>query len=253
MAPAVPPTAAPTGPPTTAPATAMPAAPVTAPFPSANARAGSAMVAHARIIPSFVMSPSQNFMPLLNGQGRQRFPRAGAETDDFWRSFDRKLAFRGLAPLLARPQTSRRLRGSREFALVLTARDRRFTIGPMKSGPRKFELTADVLLRAYSIGVFPMAESREASELFWVEPQQRGVFPLDGLIVSKSLAKTVRSDRLSHCRRSRLSRGDARLRRAGLDLDQRRDPSPVLRSARAGHAHSVGSTRRARWSADSMA
>ena len=65
----------------------------------------------------------------------------------------------------------------------------------MKSGPRKFELTADVLLRAYSIGVFPMAESREASELFWVEPQQRGVFPLDGLIVSKSLAKTVRSDR----------------------------------------------------------
>jgi leucyl/phenylalanyl-tRNA--protein transferase len=65
----------------------------------------------------------------------------------------------------------------------------------MKSGPRKFELTADILLRAYSIGVFPMAESREATELFWVEPRERGVFPLDGLLVSKSLAKTVRSDR----------------------------------------------------------
>ncbi|HVP98161.1 MAG TPA: leucyl/phenylalanyl-tRNA--protein transferase, partial [Roseiarcus sp.] len=65
----------------------------------------------------------------------------------------------------------------------------------MKTGPRKFELTADILLRAYSIGVFPMAESREASELFWVEPHERGVFPLDGLIVSRSLAKTVRSDR----------------------------------------------------------
>jgi len=65
----------------------------------------------------------------------------------------------------------------------------------MKSGPRKFELTADILLRAYSIGVFPMAESREATELFWVEPRERGVFPLDGLVVSKSLAKTVRSDR----------------------------------------------------------
>ncbi|MGO9421071.1 leucyl/phenylalanyl-tRNA--protein transferase [Roseiarcus sp.] len=65
----------------------------------------------------------------------------------------------------------------------------------MKSGPRKFELTADILLRAYSIGVFPMAESRNATELFWVEPHERGVFPLDGLVVSKSLAKTVRSDR----------------------------------------------------------
>ncbi len=65
----------------------------------------------------------------------------------------------------------------------------------MKSSPRKFELTADILLRAYSIGVFPMAESREAKELFWVEPHERGVFPLDGLIVSRSLAKSVRSDR----------------------------------------------------------
>ena len=62
----------------------------------------------------------------------------------------------------------------------------------MKPGPRKFELTADILLRAYSIGVFPMAESREAAEIFWVEPQERGVFPLDGLAVSRSLAKTVR-------------------------------------------------------------
>src|SRR5271166_7118433 len=65
----------------------------------------------------------------------------------------------------------------------------------MKSSPRKFELTADILLRAYSIGVFPMAESRDAKELFWVEPHERGIFPLDGLIVSRSLAKTVRSDR----------------------------------------------------------
>ena len=65
----------------------------------------------------------------------------------------------------------------------------------MKSAPRKFELTADILLRAYSIGVFPMAESREAKEVFWVEPNERGILPLDGLIVSRSLAKTVRSDR----------------------------------------------------------
>ena len=65
----------------------------------------------------------------------------------------------------------------------------------MKTAPRKFELTADILLRAYSIGVFPMAESRDAKELFWVEPHERGIFPLDGLVVSRSLAKTVRADR----------------------------------------------------------
>ena len=40
-----------------------------------------------------------------------------------------------------------------------------------------------------------MAESRDAKELFWVEPHERGVFPLDGLIVSRRLAKTVRSER----------------------------------------------------------
>jgi leucyl/phenylalanyl-tRNA--protein transferase len=65
----------------------------------------------------------------------------------------------------------------------------------MKTAPRKFELTADILLRAYSIGVFPMAESRNAKELFWVEPHERGIFPLDGLIVSRRLARMVRSDR----------------------------------------------------------
>ena len=64
------------------------------------------------------------------------------------------------------------------------------------SRPRpKFEITPDVLLRAYSIGLFPMAESRDAEALFWVEPEARGVFPLDGLIVSRSLAKTTRADR----------------------------------------------------------
>ena len=58
-----------------------------------------------------------------------------------------------------------------------------------------FEITPDILLRAYSIGLFPMAESADASALFWVDPKERGVFPLDRLIVSRSLAKTLRSDR----------------------------------------------------------
>ena len=57
------------------------------------------------------------------------------------------------------------------------------------------EITPQVLLRAYSIGMFPMAEDAADPTLFWVDPEMRGVFPLDGLIVSKSLAKVVRSDR----------------------------------------------------------
>lgn len=65
----------------------------------------------------------------------------------------------------------------------------------MSRPARTVPLTADLLLRAYSIGVFPMAESRDSPSLFWVEPNERGIFPLDGLIVSRSLAKTVRSDR----------------------------------------------------------
>ena len=64
------------------------------------------------------------------------------------------------------------------------------------SRPRDpFEINAEILLRAYSIGLFPMAESATDDNLFWVDPDVRGIFPLDGLIVSRSLAKTVRSDR----------------------------------------------------------
>jgi leucyl/phenylalanyl-tRNA---protein transferase len=63
------------------------------------------------------------------------------------------------------------------------------------SRPRdQFEITTDILLRAYSIGLFPMAESAADDNLFWVDPEARGIFPLDSLVVSKSLVKTVRSD-----------------------------------------------------------
>lgn len=57
------------------------------------------------------------------------------------------------------------------------------------------ELDPELLLRAYANGLFPMAESADNPELFWVQPRVRGVIPLDGLIVSRSLAKVVRSDR----------------------------------------------------------
>ncbi|MEV4606684.1 leucyl/phenylalanyl-tRNA--protein transferase [Neorhizobium sp. LMR1-1-1.1] len=53
-------------------------------------------------------------------------------------------------------------------------------------------ITPDVLLRAYSIGLFPMAESADDPEIFWVEPEMRGIIPLYDFHISKSLAKTVR-------------------------------------------------------------
>jgi len=53
-------------------------------------------------------------------------------------------------------------------------------------------LTPDVLLRAYAIGVFPMAESRDDPNLFFVEPKQRGIIPLDAFHVPRSLRKTLR-------------------------------------------------------------
>jgi leucyl/phenylalanyl-tRNA--protein transferase len=53
-------------------------------------------------------------------------------------------------------------------------------------------ITPEILLRAYSIGLFPMAESADDPEIFWVEPDVRGVLPLDDFHVSKSLAKAIR-------------------------------------------------------------
>jgi leucyl/phenylalanyl-tRNA--protein transferase len=59
------------------------------------------------------------------------------------------------------------------------------------------EITPQILLRAYSIGMFPMAEAADDPTLFWVDPQSRGIFPLDGLIVPRRLARKVRSDRFT--------------------------------------------------------
>lgn len=56
-------------------------------------------------------------------------------------------------------------------------------------------VTPQILLRAYSIGLFPMAENAQDDQLYWVDPQERAVFPLDRFKVSRSLAKVIRSDR----------------------------------------------------------
>ncbi|TBW33651.1 leucyl/phenylalanyl-tRNA--protein transferase [Siculibacillus lacustris] len=57
------------------------------------------------------------------------------------------------------------------------------------------KITADLLLDAYASGIFPMAESADDPVLFWVEPEMRGILPLDGFHLGRRLARTVRSDR----------------------------------------------------------
>ena len=53
-------------------------------------------------------------------------------------------------------------------------------------------LTPDLLLGAYAAGVFPMADRRDDPDVFWVDPQRRGVLPLDGFHLSRSLARRMR-------------------------------------------------------------
>lgn len=54
------------------------------------------------------------------------------------------------------------------------------------------EITPEILLKAYALGVFPMAESRSDPEIFWVDPRRRGVMPLGGFHMSRSLARHIR-------------------------------------------------------------
>ena len=111
------------------------------------------------------------------------------------------------------------------------------------SQPTKLLLSPDLLLRAYAIGIFPMAESRHASEIHWVEPTQRGIIPLDEFHVPRSLRKVVRrgefevtvdqdfEDVIDGCAESKPGRGDTwinpTIRRLYIELH------------RMGYAHSI--------------
>jgi leucyl/phenylalanyl-tRNA--protein transferase len=62
---------------------------------------------------------------------------------------------------------------------------------------RSFTLTADLLLRAYRLGLFPMAESRDSRALHWLDPEARGVLPLDQFHLPRSLLKTIRGEKFT--------------------------------------------------------
>jgi leucyl/phenylalanyl-tRNA--protein transferase len=55
------------------------------------------------------------------------------------------------------------------------------------------EITPEVLLKAYACGIFPMAESADDPALYWIEPDMRGIIPLEGFHLAARLARTVRT------------------------------------------------------------
>ena len=60
-----------------------------------------------------------------------------------------------------------------------------------------FEISANVLLKAYTCGIFPMAESADSPELHWIDPEHRGALPLDAIQLPRRLARTIRQGRFN--------------------------------------------------------
>lgn len=96
-----------------------------------------------------------------------------------------------------------------------------------------------LLLRGYAAGIFPMADSRDADDIFWVEPRNRAIIPLEGFHVSHSLARTLRQGRFTVTRDQAFAaviRGCAEREETWINADIER---ATLGLHAAGHAHSV--------------
>ena len=96
-----------------------------------------------------------------------------------------------------------------------------------------------LLLRGYAAGIFPMADSRHAQDIFWVEPRNRAIFPLDRFHVSHSLARTLRRDRYTVTR----DQAFGQVIRACAERDETWINDEIERATlglhAAGHAHSI--------------
>lgn len=96
-----------------------------------------------------------------------------------------------------------------------------------------------LLLQGYAAGIFPMADSRDASDLFWVEPRSRAIIPLDKFHMSRSLRRTLRSGRFAVT----LDRDFHRVVLACADREETWINAEIERAMLAlhasGHAHSV--------------
>lgn len=101
----------------------------------------------------------------------------------------------------------------------------------------------ETLLRAYSVGLFPMADSREAEEVFWVEPRDRAILPLKGFHLSRSLKKTLRRDVFAFRCNTAFSQVVAHCAAAAPDREESWINGEIRESyallSRLGHAHSV--------------
>jgi len=96
-----------------------------------------------------------------------------------------------------------------------------------------------LLLQGYATGIFPMADGRDADQLFWVEPRNRAIIPLDGFHVSRSLRRTLRSGRFAVTR----DRDFAGVIAACADREETWINDELERAMitlhRSGHAHSI--------------
>ncbi|MFP5329345.1 MAG: leucyl/phenylalanyl-tRNA--protein transferase [Alphaproteobacteria bacterium] len=101
------------------------------------------------------------------------------------------------------------------------------------------QLDPRLMLQGYAMGIFPMADSRESGEVFWVEPRNRAIIPLDGFHLSRSLARTLRSGRFTVT----LDRAFAQVISACADRPETWINADIERAMlalhRLGHAHSV--------------
>ena len=100
-------------------------------------------------------------------------------------------------------------------------------------------LDPSLLLQGYAAGIFPMADSRGADEIFWVEPRRRAILPLDGFHCARSLARRLRSGRFSVTR----DRAFDAVVRACADRSETWINATIEQATRhlhaAGHAHSI--------------
>ena len=96
-----------------------------------------------------------------------------------------------------------------------------------------------LLLQGYATGIFPMADSRDADELFWVEPRSRAIIPLDRFHLSRSLRRTIRSGRFEvTCDRDFVAVIAACADREETWINDELE-SAMIALHRSGHAHSI--------------
>ena len=96
-----------------------------------------------------------------------------------------------------------------------------------------------MLLRAYAAGIFPMADSRDADDVYWVEPRERAIIPLDSMHVSRSLHRTLRSGRFALSHDTAFGEIVARCAERGETWINRDIEAAVHTLHQTGHAHSI--------------